>query len=180
MVLLHLKEILMLVCLKILVIFLICGDESVKVVHFVCVCWEVWVWRVLSGRCFFVFWVWVRLTCLPVFWPTWHLHAPTRITSHTTSNHTDPRTITQHPPTFHPTPPPLDYTATAGTLPTNTQTTRNYTHITRYVHCSLICLYTSLFSLCCRLTTTHGFIQSVLLMMGIMMPETCWKLTNCE
>jgi len=28
--------------------------------------------------------------------------------------------------------------------------------------------------------TTRGFIQSVLLTMGIMMPETCWELTNCE
>jgi hypothetical protein len=32
-VLLHLKAILMLVCLKILVIFLICGDVYVKVAH---------------------------------------------------------------------------------------------------------------------------------------------------
>jgi len=34
-VLLHLKAILMLVCLKMLVIFLTCGDEYVKVAHFV-------------------------------------------------------------------------------------------------------------------------------------------------
>jgi hypothetical protein len=32
----HLKAILMPVCLKILVIFLICGDEKVKAAHFVC------------------------------------------------------------------------------------------------------------------------------------------------
>ena len=36
MVLLHLKAILMLVCLKMLLIFVICGDEKVKVAHFVC------------------------------------------------------------------------------------------------------------------------------------------------
>jgi len=36
MVLLHLKAVLMLVCLKMLVIFVICGDEKVKIAHFVC------------------------------------------------------------------------------------------------------------------------------------------------
>jgi len=32
----HLKAILTSVCLKMLVIFLICGDEKVKVAHFMC------------------------------------------------------------------------------------------------------------------------------------------------
>ena len=31
-----------------------------------------------------------------------------------------------------------------------------------------------------QVNTTRGFIQSVLLTMGITMPETCWDLTNCE
>ena len=53
MVLSHLKAILMPMCLKILVIFLICGDEKVKVAHFVCllrgVCMEGFVWEMF--RC---------------------------------------------------------------------------------------------------------------------------------
>ena len=41
MVLSHLKAILTSVCLKMLVIFLICRDEKVKVAHFVCLLWGV-------------------------------------------------------------------------------------------------------------------------------------------
>ena len=41
MVLSHLKAILTSVCLKMLVIFLICRDEKVKVAHFVCLLWVV-------------------------------------------------------------------------------------------------------------------------------------------
>jgi len=41
MVLSHLKAILTSVCLKMLVIFLICGDEKVKVAHFVFLLWGV-------------------------------------------------------------------------------------------------------------------------------------------
>ena len=41
MVLSHLKAILTSVCLKMLVIFLICGDDKVKVAHFVCLLWGV-------------------------------------------------------------------------------------------------------------------------------------------
>jgi len=53
MVLSHLKAILTSVCLKILVIFLICGDRKVKVAHFVCllrgVCMGGFVWEMF--RC---------------------------------------------------------------------------------------------------------------------------------
>ena len=28
--------------------------------------------------------------------------------------------------------------------------------------------------------TTRGFLRSVLLTIGVMMPETCWDKTNCE
>ena len=41
MILSHLKAILIPVCLKMMVIFLICGDEKVKVAHFVCLLWGV-------------------------------------------------------------------------------------------------------------------------------------------
>ena len=41
MVLSHLKAILTSVCLKMSVIFLICGDEKMKVAHFVCLLWGV-------------------------------------------------------------------------------------------------------------------------------------------
>jgi hypothetical protein len=53
MVLSYLKSILMPVCLKMLVIFLICGDEKVEVAHFVCLLRGVG-GGVLSGRCFVV------------------------------------------------------------------------------------------------------------------------------
>ena len=76
------------------------------------------------------------VTYTTCFWPTWHLHAPIRVTPHATPNHIGPRTITL--PHIPPNPPTLNYTATADMVPTNTQTTRCYTHITRYVHWSQI------------------------------------------
>jgi len=55
---------------------------------------------------------------------------------------------------------------------TNTRTTHYYTHITRFTHCSRINSSPHILPML-QANTTRGFIQSVLLMMGMMMPETC-------